>query len=112
MSPLRSDMFTLMVLTAAISYSIGGYYMKLSNGLTHLVPSVIVFALFVFGAAFQTLAMRGSTMVATYIIVLGLEAITALLLGTIVLKESMSLLKLGGIVVVTLGIAILRFSDS
>ena len=105
-------MFTLMVITAAVSYSIGGYYMKLSNGLTNFAPSAMVFALFVLGAGFQTVAMRGSTMVATYIIVLGLEAATAFLLGALFLKEPISLLKLCGILVVIIGIAILRFSDS
>jgi multidrug transporter EmrE-like cation transporter len=104
-------MFTLMVISAAITYSIGGYFMKLSHGLTNLGPTTMVFILFALGAGLQTLAMRGSTMVATYIIVLGLEASTAFILGALFLQEPISLLKLGGIIVVVIGIAILRFSD-
>ncbi|MEZ4867594.1 MAG: SMR family transporter [Caldilineaceae bacterium] len=98
----------LLLLTAALSYSIGGYFMKLSDGLTKGGPTAVVLALFCFGAVLQTIAMRHMEMTATYIIVLGLEAVTALLLGLFLLGETISLLKLFGILLVAGGVALLR----
>jgi multidrug transporter EmrE-like cation transporter len=56
-----------------------------------------VFACFGLGAAFQTLAMRDEQMGITYVVVLGLEAITAFLLSVYVLNEGSSTPKLVGV---------------
>ena len=90
-------MFTTLTGLAALSFSIGGYFMKLSAGLTHLRPTVLMFAFFSVGAVLQTVAMRGEQMAITYIVVLGFEAITALALSMILLNESASLSKFTGV---------------
>ncbi len=69
-------MYTLMIISAALSYSVGGYYMKLAEGFNKVTPSVLVFTFFFLGAAFQTVAMRGSQIIVTCIIVLGVKALT------------------------------------
>jgi multidrug transporter EmrE-like cation transporter len=102
-------MFMVFAVLAALSFSVGGYFMKLSDGLRRPVPTTAVFALFVAGAALQTLAMRGAPMTATYVIVLGLEAILAYLLGACFLGEGSSIEKIFGIGLVVAGIALLRF---
>lgn len=66
-------MFTLMVVLAAVSYSVGGYYMKLSNGFSQMMPTVFVFMLFCLGAGLQTWAMRNEQMTVTYIVTLGMR---------------------------------------
>jgi len=101
-------MFATLTCLAALSFSVGGYYMKLSAGLTQFRPTVLVFAFFLIGAILQTLAMRGQQMAVTYIVVLGLEAVTAFSLGVFFLKESSSLTKLAGVGLVLIGIAVLR----
>lgn len=103
-------MYLALTCLAALSFSIGGYFMKESAGLTHLKPALLVFVLFGIGAALQTLAMRGHPMAVTYIVVLGLEAITALCLGIFVLHEGTSILKLGGVAFVLVGIVMLKAS--
>jgi multidrug transporter EmrE-like cation transporter len=100
--------FTALAFLAASSFSIGGYFMKLSAGLTQILPTLMVFVCFGLGAAFQTLAMRGEQMGITYIVVLGLEAITAFLLSIFVLNEGSSTAKLVGVGLVLLGIVLLR----
>jgi len=55
-------MFTTLTGLAALSFSIGGYFMKLSAGLTHLRPTVLMFAFLSVGAVLQTVAMRGEQM--------------------------------------------------
>jgi multidrug transporter EmrE-like cation transporter len=101
-------MFLTLTFLAALSFSIGGYFMKLSAGFTQLRPTVLVFVLFALGAGLQTLAMRGQQMAVTYIVVLGLEAVTAFSLAVFFLKESSSIVKVAGVGLVLAGIAILR----
>jgi small multidrug resistance pump/quaternary ammonium compound-resistance protein SugE len=101
-------MFTVLVVSAALLYSIGGYFMKLSRGLTEVTPTTMVFVCFGVGAALQTLSMRGESMTVTYVIVLGIEAVTAYLLGTLVLQEPTSLSKVTGIVLIVAGIVLLK----
>jgi multidrug transporter EmrE-like cation transporter len=101
-------MFLTLTFLAALSFSIGGYFMKLSAGFTQLLPTVLVFVLFALGAALQTMAMRGQQMAVTYIVVLGLEAVTAFSLGVFFLKEGSSIVKVAGVGLVLAGIAILR----
>ena len=103
-------MFTILTCLAALSFSIGGYFMKQSAGLTQLRPTLLVFGLFALGAGLQTLAMRGQPMAVTYIVVLGLEAVTAFSLGVFVLNESSSITKLAGVGLVLAGIVTLRVS--
>ena len=100
--------FAVLAVLAALSFSIGGYFMKLSAGLTQLRPTLLVFGCFAAGACCQTLAMRGEQMAITYFIVLGLEAITALVLSIFLLNEGVSVPKLAGVGLVLLGIALLQ----
>ena len=101
-------MFTTLTCLAALSFSIGGYFMKLSAGLTQLRPTVLMFTFFAIGASLQTVAMRDQQMAVTYIVVLGLEAVTAFSLGVFLLKGSSSLAKLAGVGLVLAGIVVLR----
>ena len=101
-------MFTTLTGLAALAFSIGGYFMKLSAGLTHLRPTLLMFGFFVLGTVLQTVAMRGEQMAITYIVVLGFEAITALALSMILLNESASWSKLAGVALVLAGVVLLR----
>jgi len=105
-------MFTTLTGLAALSFSIGGYFMKLSAGLTRLRPTVLMFAFFSVGTVLQTVAMRGEQMAITYIVVLGFEAITALLLSMFLLNESASVSKFAGVAFVVAGIVLLRIGSS
>jgi multidrug transporter EmrE-like cation transporter len=105
-------MFTFLTGLAALSFSIGGYFMKLSAGLTQFRPTMLVFAFFGVGACLQTVAMRGEPMSVTYIVVLGFEAITAFSLGVFLLGERSSATKMAGVGLVLAGIALLRSSNS
>jgi len=64
------------------------------------------------GASLQTIAMRGRPMVVTYIVVLGLEAISAYSLGIVLLKEGSSVGRLAGVGLVLAGIALLRVGSA
>ena len=107
-----TQMFLALTCLAAILFSIGGYFMKASAGLTEFRPTILVFSFFIAGASLQTVAMRGHQMVITYVVVLGLEAISAYSLGVFFLKEGSSLARLAGVALVLAGIVVLRIGKS
>ena len=104
-------MYLVLVLIAAISFTVGGIYMKLAAGLSQLVPSLLVYLFFVIGASLQTLAMQNSNLGVTYIFVLGLESILALLSGVLIFKENYSFLKLLGVSLIVAGVIFLHTSN-
>jgi small multidrug resistance pump len=106
MSPVALS--ALYSILAALAFSVGGLFMKQSDGLTVLPPTLSMFGLFLLGAAMQTLAMRQAEMGMTYVVILGLEAVIALTLGWLILGETLSLLKVSGVFLICLGIVILR----
>lgn len=95
-------------LLAALSYVTGGVCMKLSVGLTHPWPSLALFTFFLTGAGLQAVAMRRAEMGVAYILVLGLEAVLALLVGILFFKESSSPWKLMGAALVVVGMILLH----
>jgi multidrug transporter EmrE-like cation transporter len=105
---MRLSLYTWMVIAAATSFSLGGAVMKFADGLRNPQPSMIVFILFVFGAALQIVAMRDTELSITYLVVLGLEAVISFSFGILVFKETASLLKVVGALIVVLGIVVLR----
>ena len=101
-------MFTVLAALAALSFGVSGYFMKVSQGLTERGPAAAMFGLVIFGAGLQTIAMRYAPMTTTYVIVLGLEAVAAFLLGVVFLNEATSLAKVGGIGLIVVGIFLLK----
>jgi multidrug transporter EmrE-like cation transporter len=104
-------MSLLLSLLAASAYTVGGVFMRKAEGFAHALPAVMVFACFVTGAALQTLAMKRSEVSINYILVLGLEAALALLLGVAWLGEALSPLKLAGVALILVGVAALRSTE-
>lgn len=101
-------MSLLLLASAAVLYAVGGLFMKQSDGVTRALPSAVFLILFAAGAALQALGMRRADMGVSYILVLGLEAIAAVLLSVVVLNESYSASRLAAIALVVLGMVWLR----
>jgi multidrug transporter EmrE-like cation transporter len=101
-------MFEGTVILAALFFTVGGVFMKLSDGLTRFWPTVIVFALFVIGAALQALAMKREDLAVTYLLVVGLESVLAFLFGVLVFSESCTPVRIAGVLLITGGIVSLR----
>jgi multidrug transporter EmrE-like cation transporter len=107
----KGFMYTYTIILAALLFSSGGYFMKLSEGMTRVVPTVAFLLLFLLGAVMQTVALEKSQLSVTYVIVLGIEAVTAFLLGIFMLGEHSSPLKMGGTALILAGIIALRLSE-
>ncbi|HLN87391.1 MAG TPA: SMR family transporter [Candidatus Limnocylindrales bacterium] len=93
---------------AAALYVIGGTLMKYSRGLTRLLPAVALVVVFSAGALIQAWAMRREPLGPSYVGVLGLEALLALLAGYLFFSEQVNLRVFSGMLLVVIGIVVLR----
>jgi multidrug transporter EmrE-like cation transporter len=98
----------LFVIAAALAYTAGGYFMKVADGFTHVAPGLAVLALFCVGATLQMFAMRRQDMTTIYVAVLGFEAVCAFAVGWLLLGETVTWQKVGGAIIVCVGVALLR----
>jgi small multidrug resistance pump len=92
-------------LAAAIVLEVAGTVsMKLSNGFTQALPSVLLFLFY--GASFTCLnfALRSIDVSVAYAIWSALGLILVAAIGILVLRESASALKIGSIVLIVLGV--------
>ena len=101
-------MTLFMLIAASIAYAVGGLFMKQSDGVTRLLPTIAFLVLFGCGAAMQAVGMKHADMGISYVFVLGVEAIAAVLLSAFFLGETYSLSRFGAIALVLIGIAWLR----
>lgn len=101
-------MYLIMAIAAALSYTVGGIFMKLSEGFSQFFPSVIVYLLFLLGASLQTYITNNAHLGLTYVLILGLEAGCAVLFSLFIFKETYTTLTITGIFFVVLGTALLR----
>ena len=100
----------VLAAVAALSFTVGGIFMKRADGLHNASAAALFLLLFAFGAAMQSHAMPGAEMGATYIVVLGLEAALALAFGTCLFAEPITLPKIGAVAMIVGGITLLRLN--
>jgi multidrug transporter EmrE-like cation transporter len=104
---------TFLLLTiVAVCYTAGGIFMKLSHGLTLLLPSLLLFVSVCLGAFIQALVVRHMQLGVTYLVILGLEATLALGGSILIFHEGLSQLKVLGFIFVVGGIGLLQASQS
>ena len=104
-------MKTVALYTLAASlYVVGGVFMKYSAGLTRWLPAVGLVTAFGAGALIQAWAMKQEALGASYVVVLGIEALLAVVAGCFLFAEQMSLKMVSGVVLVVLGIILLRMA--
>lgn len=99
---------TSLLLLASLAYAVGGLFMKQSDGATRALPTLAFALLFVAGAVLQAIAMRKSDMGVSYVFVLGVEAVAAVVLSAVVLREPCTASRVAAVLVVLIGIAWLR----
>ena len=93
---------------AAALYVVGGILMKNSQGLTRLLPAVALVCCFSAGALTQAWAMKHEALGPSYAVVLGLEALLAVVAGHVMFTEELTGRTLAGVGLVVLGIVVLR----
>jgi quaternary ammonium compound-resistance protein SugE len=99
------SLFYCQVVAASLCFATSGVAMKFSDGLTRPLPSMLLGLLVLVGATFQTFVMRYAGLGTTYLMVLGLEAVIATVLGIVFFHESFSLSRVLAIGFIVVGVA-------
>jgi len=93
---------------AAALYVTGGVLMKHSAGLTRWLPALALVVVFGCGALIQAWAMKQESLGSSYVVVLGLEALLAVIAGYFLFAEQVNARMLSGVALVVAGILLLR----
>lgn len=96
------------IIGGSIAFSIGGAFLKATNGFTRVIPTLIVAVCFVLGAAMLARATATMTMSTTILIGVGCEAIATVGIGVLLLGDRLSSVQALGLAFVVLGIALVR----
>ncbi|MFN6488334.1 MULTISPECIES: DMT family transporter [unclassified Nostoc] len=92
-------------LLMAILFEVSGTTcMKLSQGFTKIVPSVLIFVFYGLCFTFLTLALKKMELSVAYSVWAGLGTILIALIGIVWFRESATLIKLVSIALVIIGV--------
>jgi multidrug transporter EmrE-like cation transporter len=97
-----------MIICGSLAFSVGGAFMKASNGLTTFTPTLVVLLSFVLGASLLTRAVTQANMSTTVIVGLGFEAVLTVLIGFLFLGDRVSIGQALGMMLVLSGVALVK----
>jgi small multidrug resistance pump len=83
---------------------IGTTNMKLSEGFTKTLPSILMFVFYVFSFAFLTLALKKIDLSLTYAIWSGVGTALIATIGILYFKEPVTAIKIGSIALIIIGV--------
>jgi small multidrug resistance pump len=83
---------------------IGTTNMKLSEGFTKTLPSILMFVFYVFSFAFLTLALKKIDLSLTYAIWSGVGTALIATIGFLYFKEPVTAIKIGSIALIIIGV--------
>ena len=94
----------IMLLIAAVLEVTWAVFMKMSEGFTKMLPSVITVIGYIASAVFLALAMRKLPLGTAYAMWTGFGIMGTTILGVLLFKESMSLAQAGCVLMIAGGI--------
>ncbi|PCI39223.1 MAG: hypothetical protein COB46_09330 [Rhodospirillaceae bacterium] len=101
-----------LILIAAIVLEVAGTTaMKLSDGFTRLLPSVLLVVFYLLSITALTLALKRIDVSIAYAIWAGVGTVLVAVVGVLWFRESVSLLKVGSILLIAAGVAGLHLSS-
>ncbi|MBJ7412732.1 MAG: quaternary ammonium compound efflux SMR transporter SugE [Phenylobacterium sp.] len=101
----------IFLLIAGLLEVVWAYAMKLSEGFTRPIPSVITIATMIASFALLSLAMRALPLGTSYTIWTGIGAVGAFLVGVVVLGEPMTLMRVGAAALIIAGLVLMKLSS-
>jgi len=102
----------MIYLILAIIFEVAGTTsMKLTDGFTNLIPSIMVFIFYVFSLVALTFALKFLEMSIAYAIWAGLGTVLITLIGVYYFKEPVSIIKICSIGLIVLGVVGLHLSS-
>jgi small multidrug resistance pump len=109
----RSKMlFWLFLLVAILTEVVGTSLMKVSQGLTRIVPTVLMFVLYAVSFVFMALALKKIEVSTAYAIWSGLGTALIGVIGIAWFRESINLPKVVGLVLIVVGVVLLNLKGA
>jgi len=100
-----------LLLLAIVFEVFGTTCMKLSQGFSKLLPSILIFVFYALSFFFLTLALKGIDVSISYAIWAGLGMAFITVIGIFWFKEPVNALKMVSLIVVVAGVIGLNLSD-
>ena len=94
----------LMLVAAIVLEVAGTTSMKLSDGFTRLLPSVLLAVFYLFSLAALALALKRIDVSVAYAIWAGVGTVLVAVVGVLWFREPVSLLKVGSILLIVAGV--------
>jgi small multidrug resistance pump len=105
-------LFWLFLLIAILTEVVGTTLMKVSQGLTKLIPSVLMFVLYGISFVFMALALKKIEVSTAYAIWSGLGTALIAVIGILWFRESLNFPKLVGLVLIVGGVILLNLKGA
>ena len=94
----------IYLMLAIIMEVIGTTNMKLSQGFTKTLPSILVFVFYIVSFAFLTLALKKLDISITYAIWSGVGTALIAAIGFLYFKEPVTAIKIGSLALIVIGV--------
>jgi small multidrug resistance pump len=101
-------LFWIYLLIAILTEVVGTTLMKVSQGLTRLIPSVFMFILYGISFVFMAMALKKIEVSTAYAIWSGLGTALIAVIGIVAFRESFNFSKLMGMVLIIGGVLLLN----
>lgn len=99
------------MILAALLFGSSGYFMKLSEGMSKVTPTVSFCLMLVLGGVLQAFVLEKITLGKAYLFVAGLEAITTIVIAIFMLGERPTVFKVAASGVILGGVVALRMAE-
>lgn len=100
--------YWIYLLIAILTEVVGTTMMKVSQGLSRLIPSVLMFAMYAISFIFMAFALKKLEVSTAYAIWSGLGTAVIAAIGIVWFQESLSVAKVIGTVLVIVGVVLLN----
>ncbi len=105
-------LFWVYLLIAILTEVVGTTLMKVSQGLTRLIPSVLMFVLYGISFVFMALALKKIEVSTAYAIWSGLGTALIATIGILWFRESINIPKMLGLVLIVGGVILLNLKGA
>lgn len=96
------------IIFGSLAFSVGGAFMRVSDGFTKFWPSLVVVSCFVVGSVFLTRAVNRGGLSTTFVLGLGIEAVLSVGIGLALLGERLTASQTAGIAIILVGLVTLK----
>jgi small multidrug resistance pump len=105
-------LYWIYLLIAILTEVVGTTMMKVSQGLSRLLPSVLMFGMYVISFVFMALALKKIEVSTTYAIWSGIGTALIAMIGIVAFRESFNIPKLAGLVLIIAGVVLLNLKGT